>query len=102
MNIHFGAPCNCPPPPCQQATANYTPAGFIDNEDSTENIHPGEWRAIVENDGNALHRLKHSQGNRYKFEAAEIRNRFKKHFNSEDGSVAWQYEYARSCGKHKL
>eukprot|EP00795_Rhopilema_esculentum_P005750 gene5750-11020_t len=66
-------------------TANHTPAGFIDNEDSTGNIHPGDWRAIVENDGNALHRLKHSQGNRYKFEAKEIRNTFKTHFNSEDG-----------------
>lgn len=79
--------------------ATYTPAGFIDNEDSTGNILPGDWRNAVANDGglNAIGRV---GGNRYTVEASDARDAFKAYFNSADGlnDCPWQLQYVRSCG----
>ena len=51
--------------------ANYTPAGFLDCEDSSGNIVPGDWRSEVSSDEGGLRHLNQIGGNRYTFEAEE-------------------------------
>lgn len=53
--------------------ATYSPAGFIDSEDVTGQITPGEWRTIVSEDGasGALRPLPLPSGARYSTAANE-------------------------------
>ena len=78
--------------------ATYTPAGFIDSENSTGNILPGDWRNTG-NDG-GLNGIGRVGGNRYTVEASDARDAFKAYFNSADGDAdcPWQLQYVRSCG----
>ena len=79
--------------------AKYIPSGFVDSEDETGNIIPGDWRSIVHDDDSGLSDLRRITGNRYTFEAGKTRNDFKEYFNSSVGSVEWQLNYIRSCGQ---
>lgn len=80
--------------------ATYTPAGFIDSEDSTGNILPGDWRNIVTDGNGGLNEIGRIGGNRYSVEASDARDAFKDYFHSADGEAdcPWQLQYVRSCG----
>ena len=85
---------------CLRLTENatYTPTGFINSEDSTGNILPGDWRNTGNNGGlNAIGRF---GGNRYTVEASDARDAFKAYFTSADAEAdcPWQLQYVRSCG----
>ena len=80
-------------------SANYTPAGFVDCEDSSGNIIPGDWRSEVSSDEGGLRHLDQIGGNRYTFEAGRAGDDFKSYFNSPEGEVPWQLQYVLSCGR---
>ena len=84
---------------CLTENANYTPAGFVDSEDSSGNIIPGDWRSEVSGDEGGLRHLNQSGGNRYTFEAGRARDDFKSYFNSPEGEVPWQLQHVLSCGR---
>ena len=50
--------------------AKYTPVGFVDCEDSSGNLIPGDWRSEVNSDEGGLRHLNQIGGNRYTFEMA--------------------------------
>ena len=80
--------------------ATYTPAGFIDSEDSTGNILPGDWRNIGTDGNGGLNAIDRIGGNRYSVEASDARDALKDYFNSADSEAdcPWQLQYIRSCG----
>ena len=78
--------------------ANYIPAGFVDCEDSSGNIIPGDWRSEINSDEGGLRHLNQIGGNRYTFEAGSSRDDFKSYFNSPGGEVPWQLQHVRHCG----
>ena len=77
--------------------ASYIPSGFLDSEDSSGNIKPGEWRSIAKDEG-ALQNLNPIRGSRYSRDAVSVRNTLVEHVNSEEGSVSWQIDYVRRTG----
>ena len=78
----------------------YCPAGFIDSEEATGKIKPGEWRTIVSEDGTsgALRSLLLPRGARYSTVANEARETLREYVNSNHGSVHWQWNVVRSRG----
>ena len=78
--------------------AKYIPAGFVDNEDSSGNITPGDWRSSVASN-TGLSNLRRVGGNRYTFQAGLARDNFKQYFNSSQGQVSWQLKHVQNCGK---
>ena len=84
----------------QTNTASYCPSGFLDNEDSTGQIQPGEWRQIVAQCGSngALKPLASARGARHPKDAMKTREILKEYVNSDCGSVSWQWDYVRSRG----
>lgn len=78
--------------------ANYIPAGFVDCEDSSGNIIPGDWRSEINSDEGGLRHLNQIGRNRYTFEAGSSRDDFKSYFNSPGGEVPWQLQHVRHCG----
>ena len=79
--------------------ATYTPAGFVDCEDSSGNIIPGHWRNEINNDQGGLRHLNKIGGNRYTFEAGRARDDLKSYFNSPEGEVPWQLQHVPNCGR---
>ena len=75
------------------------PAGFVDKEDDSGDIIPGDWRNIVRNDDGGLTSFNQIGSNRYGFEANRAREDFLKYFNSAEGSVSWQLQHVRNCGR---
>ena len=61
-------------------------------------IRPGEWRAVVSEDGTsgALRSLPFPRGTRYSTVANEACKTMKEYFNSDHGSVPWQWNTVRS------
>ena len=84
----------------QTDNATYCPSGFIDSEDSTGNIIPGEWRNIVRKDSNAgaLQHLRKARGCRINTSVIKIRDEIKDYLNSEEGQVHWQWQHVRKTG----
>ena len=78
--------------------AKYVPTGFVDSEDDSGQIIPGDWRTVLHNDENGIPTMNRIAGNRYTFEAASSRTDFKEYFNSADGEVPWQWQHVRNCG----
>ena len=78
---------------------SYTPVGFVDNEDSSGNIIPGDWRSEVHDDTPGLRDLQQIGGNRYSFEAGQSRDNFMEYFVNPEGEVPWQWQHVRSCGR---
>ena len=75
--------------------AHYIPDGFMDSENDSGNVHPGDWRAIVTGDTSALVNIGRVGSNNYSVEAKDVRENY---FNSPSGSVSWQYRCVTSCG----
>ena len=76
--------------------ASYIPTGFVDSEDSSGNIIPGDWRNEVQGDG--LRNLQQVGGNRYSFDASLSRDAFMQYFINPEGSVSWHCQHARNVG----
>ena len=76
--------------------ASYCPAGFVDSQDSTGHVKPGEWRSIVnhlqEGTMRALPRLK---GTRYPQSAVVVKELMKMYVISEHGAVPCQISLVR-------
>ena len=84
----------------QTENAVYTPAGFIDSDDGSGTIKPGEWRRIIDADaGGCLRPIARVRGSRYSGTALDMREALKEYLNSEAGSVDWQLNYVRRTGK---
>ena len=80
----------------QTNNACYCPAGFVDSQDCTGQIRPGEWRSAVDSLQNgALRPLPHRRGTRYPQSAVTVRNLMKRYFNSGHGAVLWQWNHVR-------
>ena len=79
--------------------SGYMPSGFVDCEDSSGNILPGNWREEVA-DNDAFRDVQRIGGNRYTYDAGNIRSAFRDHFNSEQGEAEcpWQLRHVRNCG----
>ena len=62
----------------QTHNASYCPTGFVDSQDSTSEIQPGEWRSIVNDlDNGALRYLPRRRGTRYPQSAVVVRDLLK-------------------------
>eukprot|EP00794_Sanderia_malayensis_P006728 gene6728-7486_t len=100
----------------QTENAMYCPTGFVDAEDSTGRLQPGEWRRVVASDGGSMQSISRARGCRYAKTALEMRGLLRTHglwlpndcsenYESpatqllELGSVSWQLEYVRSTGE---
>ena len=79
----------------QTENASYCPAGFVDCENSSGIIKPGEWRSVVDNDMGCLRELPNIRGSRSKQNVLTVRNAIKDYFKTEEGQVGWQYSYVR-------
>ena len=82
----------------QTNSAGYCPAGFVDCENATGEIKPGEWRRLtvpVESSG-ALRPIANVRGSRYLNAAVDVREKLKQYVNSSEGTVPWQLNHIRS------
>ena len=79
----------------QTDNAGYCPAGFVDSEDSSGRIKPGEWRSIVRRD--ALHSLPRRHNTRFSNNAIKMREGLREYLNSA-GAVPWQLKHVRNYG----
>lgn len=83
----------------QTNNAGYCPAGFVDSQDSTGQIRPGEWRSMVHDlDHGALRPIPRRRGSRYPDSAVAVRDLMKQFVNSVQGAVPWQLDHVRSTG----
>ena len=84
----------------QTNSASYCPTGFVDSEDGSGDIRPGEWRQVVRNDSRgALSDIAPLRGRRYSNSAIEVREALMKYFVSDSGSLPWQWNHVRSRGQ---
>eukprot|EP00112_Aurelia_sp_Birch-Aquarium-sp1_P015468 Seg3426.4 transcript_id=Seg3426.4/GoldUCD/mRNA.D3Y31 product="Protein ANTAGONIST OF LIKE HETEROCHROMATIN PROTEIN 1" protein_id=Seg3426.4/GoldUCD/D3Y31 len=83
----------------QTDNACYVPHGFIDAEDNSGNVIPGNWRSLVDKDQSALKPIPRTGSNNYKNNAKLVRETFKDYFNIKSGSVPRQLRHVTSCGK---
>ena len=79
--------------------AQYIPTGFVDSEDSSGNINPGDWRNNMVQDEEGAFKCTHTGQtfNRSSNKAKDIRDNFKNYFNSKNGSLPWQKSHVNSC-----
>lgn len=70
-----------------QLTQNtsYTPQGFVNSGDYSDNIIPGDWRNTSDLE---LKKPRNILGNRYTNESADTRSILMEYFNN-DGSLSW-------------
>ena len=80
----------------QTDNPRYTPAGFIDLEDSTSEIIVGQWRKNITNN---LQEILPVRNSRYQGNALEVWETFAEYFISESGLVSWQWDYIRRTGR---
>ena len=85
----------------QTNSAGYCPTGFVDAEDASGNIRPGEWRELLLREGGngALQSIAPLRGRRYANSAVEVRDALTKYFVSDEGSLPWQLDHVRSRGQ---
>lgn len=77
----------------------YCPTGFVDSQDNTGQIRPGEWRSIVHDlDHGTLRSLPRRRGSQYPDSAVDVRNLMNKYVNSVQCAVPWQLDHIRSRG----
>ena len=79
-------------------SSKYVPDGFVDLEDNTGNFVPGDWRKLASDGEGTLRNVSRSGTNNYTQQAKQLREQPEQYFNSENGSVPWQYKHVRSCG----
>ena len=65
----------------------YCPAGYADTD-----LRKGQWRQEIDN-CQGLTEIVRIGSNNYTGEAKTVRENFCKYFNSNYGSVSWQFEY---------
>ena len=80
-------------------SAAYCPCGFVDSEDKSGNIKPGEWRAVVANGRSALLSMPPRKGSRYSNSAMKVRDALMDYFVSDYGLLPWQWNHVRSRGQ---
>ena len=68
---------------------------FMDSEDNSGNIVPGQWRSIL--DGNSLQNVRPIRNQKYTRTAIETREALANYL-ATDGSVSWQLDYIRRTG----
>ena len=68
---------------------NYCPLNYVDQEIAGK-LNAGQWRKEADNGG--MLSIGRSGSNNYSGNAKEIRERFKDYFNSDEGSVSWQFD----------
>ena len=73
--------------------ASYTPQGFVDSEDDSGSIIPGDWRNASDL---GLKKPRNISGNRYTNESPDARSNLMEYFNNER-SASWQLEHVRNC-----
>lgn len=84
----------------QTNSASYCPSGFVDSEEGSGDIRPGEWRQVVRNDSRgALFDIAPLRGKRYSNSAIEVREALMEYFVSDSGSLPWQWNHVRSRGQ---
>lgn len=79
--------------------AMYTPAGFIDCENESGAIRPGDWREVVAADKGALIPAARDRGRNYATDAKRTREQFCTFVNSEQGSLPWQTARVTNAGR---
>ncbi|CAH3158977.1 unnamed protein product [Pocillopora meandrina] len=85
----------------QTNSASYCPSGFVDSEDGSGDIRPGEWHQVVRNDSRgALFDIAPLRGRRYSNSAIEVREALMEYFVSDSGSLPWQWNHVRSRGQN--
>lgn len=77
--------------------AMYCPVGFVDSEDSSGEIREGEWRTIVAADQGAFQHIETPRG-RPQNDATLVRESLTSYFLTDQGSLPWQWQHARSTG----
>jgi len=77
----------------------YNPQGFVDCENDSGDITPGDWRHI-ECDSNGMSSLNRIGSNHYCIESGQTRDAFESYFTSSSGSLPWQNSHVTSCGSH--
>ena len=84
----------------QTNSASYCPSGFVDSEDGSGDIRPGEWRQVVRNDNRgALCDIAPLRGRRYSNSATEVLEALMEYFVSDSGSLPWQWNHMSSRGQ---
>ena len=84
----------------QTDSARYCPAGFVDSFDGTGRFKPGEWRRLVEVQGNGcLTDIPNVRGSHYTGNAIEMRDALRDYVNSPFGKFPWQLDHVRRTGK---
>ena len=73
----------------------YTPNGFVDSEDNSGNIVPGQWRSIL--DVNSLQNVRPIRNQKHTQTAIETREVLANYL-ATDRSVSWQLDYIRRTG----
>ena len=68
---------------------NYCLLNYVDQEIAGK-LNAGQWRKEADNGG--MLSIGRSGSNNYSGNAKEIRERFKDYFNSDEGSVSWQFD----------
>lgn len=77
--------------------AKYLPPGFVDSDDGSGHMIPGQWREMVRNDARpALRPLRAQGSHNYGFDAKQTRTAFKNYVNSPEGSLSWQLKHVRA------
>ena len=71
----------------QTDTANYTPAGFVDNENGDGDIIPGNWPNTVQNEGSSVTGLNHNRRNRSKFDSTALKKLLLGSINTSEAVV---------------
>lgn len=84
----------------QTNSASYCPSGFVDSEDGSGDIRPGELRQVVCNDSReSLFDIAPLRCRRYSNSAIEVWQALMEYFVSNSGSLPWQWNHVRSRGQ---
>ena len=75
----------------------YCPGTFVDYEDRSGQITPGDWRTIASLTS-GMSTVQRLGSNTYTQSAAAMRDQMATYFDSPPGEVPWQYTHIRSCG----
>ena len=71
---------------------SYTPQGFVDSEDDSCNIIPGDWKNAS---GLGLKKPRNITGNRYTNESTDTNSNLMEYFNNEE-PFSWQLHHVRN------
>ena len=78
--------------PHSESSYNYCPAGYTD-VDAGGLLHPGNWRRDTQSTSELIS-VSRAGSNNYFGNAREVREKYRKYFNSPAGAVPWQRDVA--------